>query len=263
MTAKHLGDHFDVDFILEQRLGWTTVELLTNYQQPMSLSQWQQFQADLNKLMAGMPPQYVIGRTTFYGLPFEVNEATLIPRVETAELVDWVLSENQTPTLSVLDIGTGSGAIAVALKANRPEWNVTASDISEDALTVAKRNAITNGAQISFVKSDVFQEITAKFDVIVSNPPYIDVAERDLMDQRVLDYEPQTALFAADNGLAVYNQIVMQLKDHLNPDGHLFLEIGFKQGEIVAEMLQEAFPAAVVEVRRDAAGKPRMVQMKV
>lgn len=263
LTDQKMGDHFDVDFILEQRLKLSTVELLTRYQQLMPLGDWQQFQSDIAKLLAGMPPQYVIGKTTFYGLPIKVSRATLIPRVETAELVEWVLTDNKIDSRSVLDIGTGSGAIAIAIKNNRSKWSVTASDISAAALTVAKANAVSNQVNIKFVQSDVFAEIRERFDIIVSNPPYIDIAEKPLMDQKVLEFEPETALFALDKGLAIYQRIVDNLAEHLTKNGQLYLEIGFKQGEAVANMLRQKFPTAQIEVRKDVAGKPRMILMKM
>ncbi|MGF7436719.1 peptide chain release factor N(5)-glutamine methyltransferase [Lentilactobacillus senioris] len=263
LEAQDMGDHFDVDFILEQRLNMSAVELLTHYQQPMSTSDWEQFQVDMAKLLSGMPPQYVIGQTTFYDLPIKINQSTLIPRVETAELVDWVLADNESDSESVLDIGTGSGAIAIAVKANRPTWAVMASDISDEALMVAKTNAVANQTAITFVHSDVLAEIDGRFDIIVSNPPYIDIAEKPLMDQRVLEFEPETALFALDRGLAIYQRIIDQLAEHLKKNGQLYLEIGFKQGDAVAKMLRQKFPTAQIEVRKDVAGKPRMIRMKM
>lgn len=263
LEAQDMGDHFDVDFILEQRLNMSAVELLTHYQQPMSASDWKQFQVDMAKLLSGMPPQYVIGQTTFYDLPIKINQSTLIPRVETAELVDWVLADNESDSESVLDIGTGSGAIAIAVKANRPTWAVMASDISDEALMVAKTNAVANQTAITFVHSDVLAEIDGRFDIIVSNPPYIDIAEKPLMDQRVLEFEPETALFALDRGLAIYQRIIDQLAEHLKKNGQLYLEIGFKQGDAVAKMLRQKFPTAQIEVRKDVAGKPRMIRMKM
>lgn len=263
LEAQDMGDHFDVDFILEQRLNMSAVELLTHYQQPMPASDWEQFQVDVAKLLSGMPPQYVIGQTTFYDLPIKINQSTLIPRVETAELVDWVLADNESDSESVLDIGTGSGAIAIAVKANRPTWAVMASDISDEALMVAKTNAVANQTAITFVHSDVLAEIDGRFDIIVSNPPYIDIAEKPLMDQRVLEFEPETALFALDRGLAIYQRIIDQLAEHLKKNGQLYLEIGFKQGDAVAKMLRQKFPTAQIEVRKDVAGKPRMIRMKM
>ncbi|MCY9807259.1 peptide chain release factor N(5)-glutamine methyltransferase [Lentilactobacillus senioris] len=263
LTDQKMGDHFDVDFILEQRLNLTAVELLTRYQQSMAMNDWQQFQSDIAKLLAGMPPQYVIGRTSFYELPIKVNQATLIPRVETAELVEWILTDNKNDPKSVLDIGTGSGAIAIALKVNRQNWSMLASDISATALNIAEENAINNQVNINFVQSDVFTSIEERFDIIVSNPPYIDVAEKPLMDQRVLEFEPETALFALDNGLAIYQQIIDNLAEHLTQNGQLYLEIGFKQGDAVAKMLRQKFPTAQIEVRKDVADKPRMIRMKM
>ncbi|MEE8824083.1 release factor glutamine methyltransferase [Lentilactobacillus sunkii] len=255
-------DMYDVDFLLEKLFNLSATELLIKYQSRMPDDQWQQFQSAVGKLMAGVPPQYIVGKADFYGLTLTVTPDVLIPRVETEELVDWVLSENSKNDLKVLDIGTGSGAIAIALKKFRSQWNVTASDISEKAIEVAKDNALANKTAINFVLSDVFDSITGGFDIIVSNPPYIAKDEQAYMDRSVINNEPDLALYAEDEGLAVYRKIAEDLKDHLNTSGKLYMEIGFKQESAVSGIFKRAISTAQVIPKHDVAGHQRMIQVK-
>ncbi|WP_340147143.1 peptide chain release factor N(5)-glutamine methyltransferase [Lentilactobacillus rapi] len=228
-------DMYDVDFILRHRAHLSATQLLINYQHKMPNDLWQTFQEDISQLIAGMPPQYIVGQADFYGLTLTVSPAVLIPRVETEELVDWILAETQQESgqLSVLDIGTGSGAIALALKKQRSQWQMTASDISNAALQVAKSNADQLNLKVKFINSDVFEQIDSQFDVIVSNPPYISHSETNYMDQSVIHNEPDLALYAEENGLAIYKRIAAGAAAHLKPGGRLFVEIGFHQESAV------------------------------
>ncbi len=257
------GDSFDVDFLLRERFGFSTTELIINSRVKMTATQQAQFQSDIQALLQNKPPQYIVGKTHFYGNEFKVTEATLIPRIETAELIDWILSvyPDQQQPLSVLDIGTGTGAIAITLKKLRPNWHVVGSDISSSALAVAQNNAAVNQVAVDFVLSDVFDNISQQYDLIVSNPPYIAESERELMDTRVLEFEPALALFAPDNGLAIYKKIVAGVNQHLTDHGQLFFEIGFQQGQAITEIMKHQFPNNLVEVKRDVAKKPRMVRL--
>lgn len=259
-------DMYDVDFLLEQRFNLSATDLLIRYQRPMPLIQWQQFQNDIRQLISGMPPQYIVGRADFYGLSLHVTSDVLIPRVETEELIDWILATFPTSfeqPMRVLDIGTGSGAIAIALKKNRPTWNLVGSDISDKALKIAILNAQNQNVAVSFLKSDVFDQIHGKFDLIVSNPPYISTDEKADMDQRVIHYEPKLALYAEDRGLAIYKRLARGAADHLTTDGRLFVEIGFHQEQAVIKLFQQANPRAVVIGRHDVSGNQRMVQLKM
>ena len=211
------------------------------------------------QLAAHVPAQYIIGNTEFYGLELKVDERVLIPRPETEELVELILTENAKPNQSVLDIGTGSGAIALALAKNRPDWLVTASDISPDALNLASENASLQDLKISFKKSDCFEEIAENYDIIVSNPPYISRADESEVGLNVLHSEPHLALFAEEDGLAIYRKIAQEAKNHLREGGKIYLEIGYKQGHSVPALFRKYLPEKRVRTLKDRFGQDRMV----
>lgn len=211
------------------------------------------------QLAAHVPAQYIIGNTEFYGLELKVDERVLIPRPETEELVELILTENAKPNQSVLDIGTGSGAIALALAKNRPDWLVTASDISPDALNLASENASLQDLKISFKKSDCFEEIAENYDIIVSNPPYISRADESEVGLNVLHSEPHLALFAEEDGLAIYRKIAQEAKNHLREGGKIYLEIGYKQGHSVPALFRKYLPEKRVRILKDQFGQDRMV----
>ena len=211
------------------------------------------------KLAAHIPAQYIIGHAEFFGTELKVDERVLIPRPETEELVDLILTENPEKNLKVLDIGTGSGAIALALAKNRPDWSVTAADISQDALDLSLENANAQNLNLSFIKSDCFSEISAKYDIIVSNPPYISRADEVEVGLNVLHSEPHLALFADEEGLAIYRRIAEESKDYLNDGGKIYLEIGYKQGQSVPALFMENLPEKRVRTLKDQFGQDRMV----
>jgi len=211
------------------------------------------------KLAAHIPAQYIIGHAEFFGMQLEVDERVLIPRPETEELVELILAENPEENLKVLDIGTGSGAIALALAKNRPDWTITASDISQAALDLARENAEIQDLNIFFKKSDCFSEISSKYDIIVSNPPYISREDQEEVGLNVLHSEPHVALFADEDGLAIYRRIAEEAKDYLNDGGKIYLEIGYKQGQIVPALFKENFPEKRVRTLKDQFGQDRMV----
>ena len=211
------------------------------------------------RLLAHKPAQYIIGSSDFHGLTLKVDERVLIPRPETEELVELILSENPETSLSVLDIGTGSGAIALALANSRPDWRITASDLSDDALALAAENAQSCGLNPTFVQSDCFEAISGSFDIIVSNPPYISEADKNEVGLNVLTSEPHMALFAEEDGYAVYRKIAEQAGVHLTENGKIYLEIGYKQGDGVRELLKKSFPQKRIRVLKDQFGKDRMV----
>ena len=212
-----------------------------------------------NKLAAHIPAQYIIGHAEFFGMQLKVDERVLIPRPETEELVDLILTENPEKNLKVLDIGTGSGAIALALAKNRPDWSVTATDISQDALDLATENAKRQDLNLSFIKSDCFSEISSKYDIIVSNPPYISREDQEEVGLNVLHSEPHLALFADEDGLAIYRRIAEDSKDYLNDGGKIYLEIGYKQGQSVPALFMENLPEKRVRTLKDQFGQDRMV----
>ena len=211
------------------------------------------------KLAAHIPAQYIIGHAEFFGMQLKVDERVLIPRPETEELVELILTENPEKNLKVLDIGTGSGAIALALAKNRPDWSVTAADISQDALDLSLENANAQNLNLSFIKSDCFSEISSKYDIIVSNPPYISREDQEEVGLNVLHSEPHLALFADEDGLAIYRRIAEDSKDYLNDGGKIYLEIGYKQGQSVPALFMENFPEKRVRTLKDQFGQDRMV----
>lgn len=211
------------------------------------------------QLAAHKPAQYIIGQADFYGMQLKVDERVLIPRPETEDLVDLILAENSETNLSVLDIGTGSGAIALSLAKNKPVWSVTAADISQGALDVASENAKNQKFNIFFKKSDCFAEISGKYDIIVSNPPYISREDESEVGLNVLYSEPHLALFADEDGLAIYRRIAEDAKYHLKDGGKIYLEIGYKQGQSVPELFRKHLPEKRVRTLKDQFGQDRMV----
>ena len=211
------------------------------------------------KLANHIPAQYIIGHAEFFGMQLKVDERVLIPRPETEELVELILAENSEENLKVLDIGTGSGAIALALAKNRLNWSVTAADISQDALDLASENAKNQKLNIFFKKSDCFAEISEKYDIIVSNPPYISREDESEVGLNVLHSEPHLALFADEDGLAIYRRIAEDAKDYLKDGGKIYLEIGYKQGQSVPELFRKYLPEKRVRTLKDQFGQDRMV----
>ncbi|RRD32376.1 peptide chain release factor N(5)-glutamine methyltransferase [Streptococcus minor] len=211
------------------------------------------------QLSQHIPAQYIIGEADFHGLTFKVDERVLIPRPETEELVDLILEENPKTKLSVLDIGTGSGAIAISLKHARPDWTVVASDISPDALTVAFENAYRHKTNVQFVQADVFRQVSGKYDIIVSNPPYISKEDRSEVGINVINSEPHLALFAEEDGFAIYRKIIEGASEYLTEQGKLYFEIGYKQGPIIQQVLTKYFPKKRIRILKDIFGKDRKV----
>lgn len=211
------------------------------------------------RLLAHEPAQYILGYETFHDLKLKVDKRVLIPRPETAELVDLIVAENADEQLDLLDIGTGSGAIALALAHERPTWRIVASDISQEALDLAKENAQANQIAVDFCQSDLFSQLSVSYDIIVSNPPYISEADKAEVGLNVLASEPHLALFADEEGLAIYRKLAQQAGKHLKADGKIYLEIGYKQGQVVSQLFREAFPDKRVRVLPDQFGQDRMV----
>jgi release factor glutamine methyltransferase len=231
--------------------------ILTEKQQSM-------FDAYLVELKNQKPIQYVIGETEFYGLTLKVNSSVLIPRPETEELVHWVISECSL-ALSIIDIGTGSGCIPIALAKNLPNAKVSATDISKEALVVATQNARNCKVDIDFIQHNIFTDssIALKnkpFDVVVSNPPYIRESEKKDMMPNVLEYEPTVALFVSDlDPLLFYRRIALVSKELLKQNGHLFFEINEAFGLETKDMLVE-LGYGNVQIKKDINGKDRMVK---
>ncbi len=215
----------------------------------------------IERLKKHEPIQYILGYSDFCGLRFKVTPATLIPRPETSELVEWITSE-ATGHESILDIGTGSGCIAVSLANKLPQSKVTAWDISTDALAVAAENSKTNGCAVTFEQVDIlaYQPTGELFDIIVSNPPYIKENEKEAMHSNVLDWEPHTALFVSDRDpLLFYRTIANKSLALLKPNGRLYFEINRAHGKETMEMLA-ALGYTSIELRKDFADNDRMIR---
>ena len=216
----------------------------------------------IERLKKHEPIQYILGHCDFCGHTFKVTPDTLIPRPETSELVEWIAEEQKESKVNILDIGTGSGCIAISLSCKLPGCNIAAWDISSGALAVAEENNRSNGSEVTFSQVDIlaYQPQCEMFDIIVSNPPYIKENERKSMEANVLDWEPHTALFVPDNDpLLFYRAIAEKALVMLTPGGALYFEINRAHGAETVEMLQ-SLGYRKTELRKDLAGNDRMIK---
>ena len=207
----------------------------------------------------------MLGKTSFYGLDFEVNPAVLIPRPETEELVDWIIKSNvaaqASKIIKILDIGTGSGCIAISLAKNIPDAQVFAIDVSAEALATAQKNAEINKVQVTFINKNILEttDLEQQFDIIVSNPPYVRNLEKEEIKKNVLDNEPHLALFVQDNdALIFYRKIAELAQENLSENGQLFFEINQYLGQEMMELLEE-MNFKNIELRKDIYGNYRML----
>jgi release factor glutamine methyltransferase len=212
----------------------------------------------LQRLLKYEPVQYILGYSEFYGLKFKVSPGVLIPRPETEELIELMIEETNDPKIKILDIGTGSGCIPISLKKNIPQAAITSIDISQDALNIAVENAASNEVDINFMQMDILNDSpTQKFDIIVSNPPYIGYDEKEKMNDNVLIYEPHLALFSEDP-LLFYKRIAQLMPTMLNTNGKVYLEVS----EFRAKEITDIFSAiGKVNVIKDMSGKDRIVRI--
>lgn len=248
-------------FLLLTSHEWDETHWLLHQREMMPDQEWQWYQKAIARLNRHEPAQYIVGKAPFYGRMFRVNSDVLIPEPETADLVDWVLDTMPSHPLRVLDLGTGSGAIGLTLAAERPQWHLVLSDISEEALTMAKENAQHLGVQnVELIRSDLFANLGGqRFDVIVTNPPYVDRADQAVMDEAVIKFEPAIALYADEHGLGFYHRLFEQVHQYLLPGGHLFGETGFDQEKTIQELFHETNPDAKIKPRHDVADRMRMI----
>lgn len=267
LTLKYPKEEIDSFFywLISHYLGLEKFVLVLQPDYVVSKEQQQPLFEGLAALKKGQPIQYITGETEFSGLPISINSSVLIPRPETEELVDWILDDykNNTEELKVLDLGTGSGAIAVALASKLANSEVFAMDISDKAIELAIKNAEKNKVSVIFKKEDIFKlpfRAATDYHIIVSNPPYVKMSEKALMHQNVLEYEPHLALFVPDKDpLKFYRPIVKYAQESLLLNGALYLEINEKEGKDIAELMEEnGFNA--IEIRKDIFGKDRMVK---
>ncbi len=251
--------------LIKQRLNWSSSDFLLHHEARLSESDLLFIRSAVKRLLLHEPFQYVIGNTEFYGLSITCAPGALIPRPETEELVDWILEELKGKESKILDIGTGSGCIALALKKNTINSNVWGLDVSETALKIARENALALGLEVGFFSQDILSDHPIDFDnqffdVIVSNPPYIPLNEQVKMDQNVLQFEPHKALFVPDHDpLLFYRVIATKSLSFLKNQGVLFFEIHEDFAAEVKELLVE-LGFINIELRKDLQGKSRMIR---
>lgn len=264
------------NLLTEHILKMKRIDVSLNLYQFISGKKYNKFQSAIEGLKKYKPIQYILGETEFYGLKFNVDKSVLIPRPETEELVDWIIKENQSKgSISILDIGTGSGCIAIALAKQLPKAKVFAVDVSEEALKIAKQNAVLNNVEVAFIETDILSfyhseqtctersrssEESQKYDIIVSNPPYVRELEKDKMTDNVLKYEPHLALFVKDDdALIFYRKIVALSKSLLNKNGKLYFEINEYLGNDT-KVLMELGNFKEIALRQDIFDKDRMIK---
>lgn len=255
--------------LIEFYLGLNRLKFALSPEQTCSNEEYQPILEGLNALKKNIPIQYILGETEFYGLPFKVNPSVLIPRPETEELVQWILNNLSTSKnkLSILDIGTGSGCVAISLAKNLPDAQVFALDVSNDALKTASQNAELNDVNIEFIEASILNSKTwhpdfknLKFDIIVSNPPYVRELEKEQMKANVLDNEPHLALFVDDEDpLKFYKAITQFAVNNLKGQGYLFFEINEYLGNSMIQLLKE-HNFYDVELKQDIFKKDRMIK---
>lgn len=267
---KELADRYppaEIESFIRLIFSWlknySPTDIIVKSDRALDADERQKLVDIVERLKNNEPIQYILGETEFYGLPFRVTPAVLIPRPETEELVDWILRNNQIENPTILDIGTGSGCIPVSLKKNLPGAKVSACDISPEALAVARQNAALNEAEVNFFELDILKnnqsEVNEKLDILVSNPPYITEKEKNLMQQNVLDFEPHLALFVAnDSALIFYEAIARFGALNLKPGGKLYWEINEAYGEDCVQLLERTGYSAI-QLHRDMQGRDRMI----
>lgn len=249
--------------IFERMKGYTRTQFLMAKDETLGRDETNQFLKIVDRLKKHEPIQYILGQTEFYGLPFYTPPGVLIPRGETEELVQWVIQENLNKALTILDIGTGTGCIAISLRKNILDSTVWACDISPVCLETAQKNAELNQAEVAIVSLDILNPVGAiqfpELDVIVSNPPYIRECEKTLMEKNVLEYEPELALFVPDHHpLLFYDRIADFALVHLKNSGKLYFEINEAFGNECVEMLRLKGFSDIV-LKKDLHGKDRMI----
>jgi release factor glutamine methyltransferase len=252
-----------VNMLIEEVTGWDALHQNIHKNDALEEAQSHLLDTYVQQLLTGKPIQYIIQKAWFMGQPYLVNEHVLIPRPETEELVEWIVSYAAivNKPLTILDIGTGSGCIPIALKMALPNANISSIDISKAAIDVAKQNAATHKTDITFIEQDILQtkQLQDRFDIIVSNPPYIPNREKGSMQKQVIEFEPEIALFVSDHfPLLFYSKIAQIGKTALKPNGQLFFEIHFDQGNALLKLLDEIGYHA--ELQEDIYGKDRMVR---
>lgn len=269
---KHEREEQIAEVLLQHHLQLSRSAFFLHMRDEIAEHIWHAFYQDIEKhVKTGMPVQHIIGTAPFYGRDFHVNPAVLIPRFDTEMVIEQTLHRLQkhpTPSdLIVVDVGTGSGIIAVTLKLEMPDLTVYATDISEEALEVAKQNAVKFGADIQFLQGNFLEPIIQeqiKVNVIVSNPPYINYQDEKSLADTVKNYDPPLALYADDNGLASYRDIIRQSTSlHQNSLRHIVFEIGYDQSADVTEIARKTYPKSSLTTYQDLNGKDRVVTVNL
>ena len=273
-TARYFEQHgipnprLDAEVLLGHLLEKSRLQLYLHFEMPVFQEHLTPFRELIKKRIERTPVSYLTNRKEFMSLDFYVDERVLIPRPETEQLVETVLTAKTGDSQRLLELGTGSGVIATSLALHQPEWDIIATDISEPALAVAQKNAETHActAQIKFLSGDLFEPIKAidpdretHFDWIVCNPPYIKKTEWDTLSPDVRDYEPEIALFAGDDGLAVIRRLIAEAPEYLTPNGKLVLEIGDTQADAIRSLIDAEPAYCTYQLIKDYAEKERIV----
>jgi release factor glutamine methyltransferase len=248
--------------ICEQHLGYTRIDVSLKSETPVNPETFEYFETIINRLLTYEPIQYILGTTSFFGLEFKVDSNVLIPRPETEELVAWILKQtDSSQSLKILDIGTGSGCIAISLAKHLPNAEIYALDVSPKALEIAEFNAQQNAVKLNMIKANVLEwkPTDLSFDLIVSNPPYVRESEKERMAPNVLEHEPHLALFVENNNPLVFYRAIVELgKQTLKKQGQLYFEIN----EYLGEETQALFSSDTfedVQLKSDIFGKHRMI----
>jgi release factor glutamine methyltransferase len=251
------------DILIRTALGITKLHQLYDDAFHVTIKQSEKIIKICQELKTGKPIQYILGETSFYNCTIRVNNSTLIPRPETEELVDLIIRENRGFKGNIIDFGTGSGCIAIALAANLPMSVLTGIDISDEAISIARENAILNNVKVSFLKGDILTlnyESLSGAGIIVSNPPYVTNSEKALMGKNVLNFEPHIALFVTDSDPLIYYNAILKLADKiLLPDGKLYFEINEIMGRQLCQML-ESNDYYDIEIVADINNKQRIIK---
>ncbi len=249
----------NAELIIAHVLGYKRFDLYLNFDEPILPPKRELLKKYIVRRANHEPIQYILEETTFYGYTIRVNSNVLIPRPETEYLVELILVENEGKR-KILEIGTGSGAISIALKNQHSDFDIVATDVSVAALRIAEQNAKENKANLMFVQSDLFESIAGKFDIIVSNPPYISEEEYATLSKEVCEYEPRSALVAPEEGFYYYRNILSEARSHLNENGLIYLEIGSQQAAKI-KMLAEKYGYKILALKKDLNGFDRILKL--
>ena len=268
-----LKDHYEVNEItsltqlaIAEKTGFSNAKIKAFPELELSENESTKLIDILNELSTGKPIQYILGKTEFYGLPFLVNPSVLIPRPETEELVDWAINSLKTEinnSAHIIDIGTGSGCIAISIKKHLPDFKVSAIDISATAIQTATKNAKLNQVEVEFSEEDILNPKatkTKKYKVIISNPPYVTLLDKRQMHTNVTDFEPHNALFVSDDDPLIFYRFIAKFAiKHLDQNGLLFFEINESYGQETVNLLDE-LGFKEISLRKDLSGKDRMLK---